>query len=325
MAMTLFSSKCIGYLGAPIGYRFRALHLIVRPLSNTFVPGVARTGALSCRSLLSSSGFRAERSIRRSKRPTTISSLVVGQTQVPSSKAQHSTSKVKRVTIHMKVYSIIVALVFCSGVSTSQELDSTFNEGDYIGIETGYGYFRIRDITESPLMYGNSFLPLQLFYSHRNDKEIHEIRLSYLHNVLESSITNGTYLSTNNECAGLEYTYVRNTDLPLMNSFLFYAGGSFVNYISYRDHDYGGEMQPNADIFSCLSLKSRIIKELDQQSNIIWDCSLPLCAYVMFRRYDLKGLPDGATNTSFTFGDMLRTGNLLTVNKFVDFQKQDSI
>lgn len=42
----------------------------------------------------------------------------------------------------------------------------------------------------------------------------------------------------------------------------------------------------------------------------------------MFRRYNLKELPDGVTNTSFTYWDLLRTGNILTINRFVDFQSR---
>lgn len=215
-----------------------------------------------------------------------------------------------------------MSILIYSSVSYSQEIDSILNEGNYFGLEIGYGYFRIRDIAESPLMYGNSFLPLQLLYSHRNDIRIHEIRLFYLHNVLESSITNGSYLSTNNTCAGLDYSYLENTRLKLFNSYCFYVGGSLINFISYRNHNYGGEMQSNADIFSQVSVKGRIIKKVDEQSSITWDCTLPICAYVMLRRYNLKGLPDGATNTSFTFGNMLTTGNFLTINKFLDFQSR---
>jgi hypothetical protein len=223
----------------------------------------------------------------------------------------------------MKKYSIIsLVMLFVFNAAFSQTPDSVNNKEYFLCAKTGFGYFRIKDVTESPLIYAGSFLPINISYSFKSNKSVQEIEIVYLKNNLKSSITNENYLSTKNICVSFEYSFLRNINLRVLNKSNLYVGASFVNFVSYRVHNYGSEQQENADVFSELAVKSRISKSINQQTVISWDCSLPICAYVMLRRYSVNGFPDKATNTDFNIYDILQTGEFLAINRFVDFQSR---
>ena len=211
-----------------------------------------------------------------------------------------------------------IILLLLSDISYSQGSDTIADKRHFLGIETGIGYFRIKDTQESPLIYGHLFVPLHLSYLYSNTKSISELNIFYFNNTLKSSITNQSYLSTNNLCLGLNFDFLKKINLTLPDNYIFYAGGSFINFTSYRNHNMGDRHRLNADVFSQISIKWRIIKELSEKSCIYWDCSAPALSYVMLRRYNLEGFPDEATDTSFDDWDLLRDGDFLTVNRFID-------
>jgi len=221
----------------------------------------------------------------------------------------------------MRKFSFICSLLFILiNTSYSQSVDSVTIKQHSFELQSGYGFYRVKDVTESPLVYKHSFVPFNLIYNFQSTKWIHDINFLFFYTTLKSSITKGSFLSTQNITAGLDYSFLRNTNLKLPRNSNFYAGGSLINFGSYRNHNYTRVNQINGDVFFELAIKTNIIKKINSNSCISWDCSLPVFAYVMLRRYNINGLPDAATNTSFNYLNLLKTGEFLAINKFVDFQ-----
>lgn len=222
----------------------------------------------------------------------------------------------------MRELVLLIAILHFPYEAWSQHSDSLICKGDYIGVETGFGYFRVKDAIESPLTYHKSFLPVQLFYRHNSYKNVQEINFLFFNNVLESSISSESYLTSKHICISLSYSYLRNTNLKLLNKSSFSVGGTFVNFISYRKHNYELSVEENADLFSQISIKCELIKRLNVNTELSWDCSLPLLGYVTLRRRNLHAPMDGITSMPVTYGDILKTGDFLTINRFIDFHSR---
>ena len=224
----------------------------------------------------------------------------------------------------MKI-SILLAFILLPFLSYSNERDSLSNNGQYLGISSGLGYYRIRDVQESSLMYQNSYFPILLNYNYNAQRFIHSINFQYFSDTLKSSISSGSINVIAIHNFEINYNCLYKTNTTILKHFNICFGGNLSNLLSIRTHilnTTGITKYNNYETFSDVGLAIGIIN--DNIANTKWGikyiASISVLSYVLFRRYDYNGVFNNIDNLSPTFFDLFKAGEWLTLNHFIDFQ-----
>ena len=195
-----------------------------------------------------------------------------------------------------------------------------------ISISTGIHRYYTRDKVYSPLIYKGTGAPLDIEYLNHKTKRDYRIYLNYTQTKVTSSITSNkdgfysNYFDFLNINLGFHYLrYIqsyRGWDIQL--------GGIWDNFILYKNQVFiYDNSQWSLDMFSELKVACHARKAINEKSHIQADISYPLLSYVMWRVYAPQHFPEKILQydeDKLSVGALLKSGDFLTLNKFVNFE-----
>ncbi|MGD2033451.1 MAG: hypothetical protein PVF73_00225 [Bacteroidales bacterium] len=196
----------------------------------------------------------------------------------------------------------------------------------YISLKSGGRRYYTRDKVYSPMIYKGTGVPMDIEYHNHKTKRDYRVYLHYTQTKVTSSITGdkdgfyANYFDLLNINIGFQYLrHIRSCsgwDIQL--------GGAWENFVLYKNQVLIYENSQWAlDVFSDLKLACHVRRAINEKSRIQADISYPLLSYVMGRVYAPQHFPEKLLKydeDELTVGAILKSGDFLTLNKFVNFQ-----
>ena len=212
-------------------------------------------------------------------------------------------------------------------VNYGQSSDSLYLKNRSIAIFAGPTIITLKDKTISPLRYQNTGFVSQLGFNSTHEKRVHDLQFYISQGELNSVISTRSAHFMNYVYAGLEYAYLKKIKNSKSN---IYLGGAFQNTFSIKELNFEfGATESSYDISSTLNLAFFWQKKLNNNHQFQYQIRYPLIAYVIGRVRQPGDIAEevlqeisGQTNTNPSAGTLLKTGDFLTLNKYIDFQSE---
>jgi hypothetical protein len=227
----------------------------------------------------------------------------------------------------MKNIITILIILFSSSNLYSQDTNSEPATIHRINIRSGIYTYYTRDEVYSPLIYDGLSVPINLEYFNTNDLRNYTIYFQYNSAKLSSSITqkgeaSDDYLAHYFEFinAKLGFSYLRQ--IQNYGDWKLSIGGSVRNFFLYKNqHIDANTSQFGLDIFADLKIDASIQRQINDNNLLKIDISYPLVSYVVGRMYAPAEPPEKLLQFDvLTIGNILKSGDFMTVNNFVDFE-----
>ena len=216
-----------------------------------------------------------------------------------------------------------MSIVFLARHEVKAQTDSTKrNQSIYLG--TGYRQFYSRDQLMSPLIYEGAGMPLTMGYHSEGIKNTHRVDILFQSKQLTSAATIeyfGSLIANYMDIINGELTYSYLHKINSSKSRDFRMGGSFKNFIVFKDVKYVGHNALTVDMFSSLNID--ILYSIAVfKKQLSFELSYPVLSYVIGRAISNGSPPVNLLESdidSFETGAVLASGDFMSVKGFVDF------
>lgn len=218
--------------------------------------------------------------------------------------------------MHRQKRIFIVCFFLLAGRLWAQNPERTLR----MGLSGGLSSYYVKDEIISPLIYKDVNFPLRLTFEKEKKKNIHTVLLNYDSPLLKNNNVNNS--QTRSQIIHFQYNYGRF--FKKFRQYQFYLGGSAQVFVNIKNHSfdrsYNSDYQ-TADLFSSVNAYFSVQRQFGEKNRIQSTLTYPLFAYVIGRVYSLNQPPPSLLDEeNISNGDVLTSGEWLTVNRFVDFQ-----
>jgi len=181
----------------------------------------------------------------------------------------------------------------------------------------------LQDQVFSPLVFRGSGLAFDLHFQKAKRSRKHDLRLNIFSQPLEASQNQASLTTIQNNGIALDYSY---TKLLADRKWQYYLGGGWYNFVSGRNVEFILEDEIAFDLFSSLNIVCQAERTFNQKHQIAFTISYPLLSYTVGRMRVPLDFPQGVFSAiaddpdRFPLGSLLRSGDLLTINNFIDLR-----
>ena len=217
------------------------------------------------------------------------------------------------------VYLVVFAgFLLLKHVSAQENLDDGTNG---LAVSFGAGHISISDPVFTPLIYRGTGFLTDISYASRQVKRKHSVTMSMTKSTLRPVLSEASMHTITTTGGFLHYTYQRNIKQSKWDCYL---GGGIYTFASLRSLTIGSNEEVGWDLFSSVNVVASFNRTLHEKHDIELTVSYPLAAYVVGKMRIPKDFPEEAfldfadDESAVPAGAILKSGDLLTMNKFVD-------
>ena len=224
----------------------------------------------------------------------------------------------------MKKAAALVVFWMITNVTLGQITADSTNFSN-LGLFLGASHISLVDQTFSPITYRGSSLLIGLQYSHRRTNSKQSVLVSANQPTLNPSLTPAVRNTLNLMNVQLNCHYQR---LISSAQWRAYLGGGLHNFFSFRTFNIERNQEIGYDLFSSLNLAASIDRRFSSGHTLEFSSTYGLLAYVTGRMRVPKDWPPEVAQAllqdveSLPLGAILKSGDLLTINRFVEFTFQ---